>query len=58
MTAKAGIHDEDSGEERCLCGNLIAIRTKRGIEILCRRCKRTHCISWKEAGLKESTSLH
>jgi phage FluMu protein Com len=25
---------------RCSCGNLLAYRTPRGVEIKCRRCKR------------------
>lgn len=33
---KAGAHDV-----RCACGNLLALRTARGVEIKCRRCKRT-----------------
>jgi len=37
-------------EERCRCGNLLAKVTPEGIEILCRRCKRIHRISWQEQG--------
>lgn len=33
-------------DERCLCGNLLARATPEGVEILCRRCKRVHCIPW------------
>jgi phage FluMu protein Com len=31
----------DARDERCECGNLLARRTERGIEVKCRRCKRT-----------------
>ena len=31
-------------DERCLCGNLVARVDGEWIEILCRRCKRTHRI--------------
>ncbi len=30
----------DTHDVRCTCGNLLARRTARGIEIKCRRCKR------------------
>jgi hypothetical protein len=32
--------DRDAHDVRCSCGNLLARRTARGIEIKCRRCKR------------------
>ena len=37
-------------EERCRCGNLLAKVSAEGIEILCRRCKRIHRISWQGQG--------
>lgn len=49
--------DTDSGpralecDERCGCGNLLARRTDRGIEIKCRRCKRVYIIDVVEGGL-------
>lgn len=33
-------------DERCLCGSLVAKLSPRGVEILCRRCKRIHVIPW------------
>jgi phage FluMu protein Com len=33
-------------EQRCLCGCLLAKVSLDGVEILCRRCKRTHLIPW------------
>ncbi len=38
--------------ERCRCGNLLAKVSPRGIEIMCRRCKRVHSIPWPEPGKK------
>ena len=35
-----------AADERCVCGNLVAKITPAGVEILCRRCKRTHRIPW------------
>jgi hypothetical protein len=31
----------DPSECRCLCGNLVARRVPEGVELKCRRCKRT-----------------
>jgi len=39
-----------TADERCVCGNLVAKVTPRGVEILCRRCKRVHRIPWERAG--------
>jgi hypothetical protein len=33
-------------DERCLCGSLVAKLSPKGVEILCRRCKRIHVIPW------------
>jgi phage FluMu protein Com len=35
-------------DERCLCGSLVAKVSPKGVEILCRRCKRIHVIPWSE----------
>lgn len=35
-------------DERCACGHLVAKVTPRGVEILCRRCKRVHRIPWEK----------
>ena len=35
-------------DERCLCGSLVAKLSPKGVEILCRRCKRIHVIPWSE----------
>jgi len=35
-------------DERCLCGSLVAKLSPKGVEILCRRCKRIHVIPWAE----------
>lgn len=39
-------------DERCLCGSLVAKLSPKGVEILCRRCKRIHVIPW--SGERES----
>ncbi len=39
-----------TADERCVCGNLVAKVTPRGVEILCRRCKRVHRIPWDKRG--------
>ena len=44
MTAPAAT----AADERCACGNLVAKVTPRGVEILCRRCKRVHRIPWEK----------
>jgi hypothetical protein len=33
--------DPDGGEVRCLCGSLLARLVPEGVELKCRRCKRT-----------------
>jgi hypothetical protein len=38
-TSRADRHD--SSECRCLCGSLVARRVPDGVELKCRRCKRT-----------------
>jgi len=35
-------------DERCHCGSLVAKLSPKGVEILCRRCKRIHVIPWAE----------
>ena len=35
-------------DERCLCGSLVAKLSPKGVEILCRRCKRIHVIPWSD----------
>jgi hypothetical protein len=35
-------------DERCLCGSLVAKLSPKGVEILCRRCKRIHIIPWSD----------
>ena len=35
---------------RCLCGSLIARRVERGVELKCRRCKRTVFVPVSEVG--------
>ena len=35
-------------DERCHCGSLVAKLSPKGVEILCRRCKRIHVIPWSE----------
>jgi phage FluMu protein Com len=35
-------------DERCLCGSLVAKLSPKGVEILCRRCKRIHVIPWAD----------
>jgi len=32
-------------ECRCICGNLLARRVPGGVEVKCRRCKRTQVLS-------------
>ncbi len=45
-------------EERCTCGNLVAIRSESGVEILCRRCKRVHIIPWLEEVVAVKAPAH
>jgi len=40
-TASQALADDDC---RCLCGNLLARLVAGGVELKCRRCKRTHVI--------------
>ena len=35
------VRQEASDDCRCLCGNLLARLTEAGVELKCRRCKRT-----------------
>ena len=35
------IPKRDSAERRCLCGSLVARHVPGGVELKCRRCKRT-----------------
>ena len=35
-----GTATEGGSEVRCECGALIAVRTPRGLEVKCRRCRR------------------
>lgn len=42
--AHAGVTSAAARDARCLCGNLVARLVPAGVEILCRRCKRIHCI--------------
>ena len=37
-----------SGDCRCHCGNLLARLVADGVELKCRRCKRTHVIALEE----------
>ena len=43
MAKPSGIQADrhDPSECRCLCGSLIARRVPEGVELKCRRCKRT-----------------
>jgi hypothetical protein len=38
-----------SGECRCTCGSLLARRVERGVELKCRRCKRTLILPLSDA---------
>lgn len=38
----ARVRDDD--DCRCLCGNLLARWVQDGVELKCRRCKRTLCV--------------
>ena len=42
-------------DERCLCGSLVAKLSPKGVEILCRRCKRIHVIPW--SGEREGATV-
>lgn len=48
-----------SQPERCDCGKLLTVLTERGVEILCRGCKRTHRLAWsEEARIAAAASSH
>lgn len=38
-------------EQRCGCGQLLALAVSNGVEIKCKRCKRFHVISWQELSI-------
>jgi hypothetical protein len=44
-----GCEADDSGALRCLCGSLMARRVAGGIELKCRRCKRTMVMALEPA---------
>jgi hypothetical protein len=35
-----------AGEQRCVCGSLLARLNAEGVELKCRRCKRVVVIPW------------
>lgn len=43
-------HDSD-GELRCICGSLLARLVPGGVELRCRRCKRSVTIPLEGAGI-------
>jgi hypothetical protein len=45
-TAQSLIPTQEERECRCHCGNLLARLRNEGVELKCRRCKRTVLISW------------
>ena len=50
----------DPNECRCLCGSLVARRVPDGVELKCRRCKRTvvlplEGLAWPAAPAPEAT---
>lgn len=55
-TLGATARPEEAGGRgcRCICGNLLARVTRRGVELKCRRCKRLIVLSWRE--LADETS--
>lgn len=44
MIEKKPLGSVDPTDHRCLCGSLLARRVADGVELKCRRCKRTHII--------------
>ncbi|HBL19155.1 MAG TPA: hypothetical protein DD417_20960 [Elusimicrobia bacterium] len=44
--------------QRCCCGQLLAVRTPRGIEIKCKRCRRVHLIPirWSQEARDQGSS--
>ena len=40
-TVRTSADQRDPNECRCLCGSLVARRVPGGVELKCRRCKRT-----------------
>lgn len=45
-----------SGECRCPCGSLLARRVEQGVELKCRRCKRTLILPLPDGGRPGGTS--
>ena len=37
---------------RCHCGSLLARVSDAGVELKCRRCKRTHVIAWEDVEIQ------
>lgn len=44
--------DSSPQEDRCLCGQLMAVLTLAGVELKCRRCKRIHVIPWRSTAVR------
>ncbi len=38
----------DAADCRCHCGSLLARVVDTGVQLKCRRCKRTHVIPWED----------
>ena len=48
MPIPAPILEAPSADCRCHCGSLLARVVAGGVELKCRRCKRTHVIPWED----------
>ena len=47
---RSRVDRRDSSECRCVCGSLVARRVPDGVELKCRRCKRTFVLPLLELG--------
>jgi phage FluMu protein Com len=48
MPASAHSLPDSDADCRCHCGSLLARVSEDGVELKCRRCKRTHVIAWDD----------
>lgn len=45
-----------TGDFRCLCGNLLARLVPGGVELKCRRCRRSVVVALEESGESHGSS--
>jgi phage FluMu protein Com len=48
VTAPQPVRAVEPGDCRCVCGSLVARVVPDGVELKCRRCKRTLVVAWED----------